>query len=89
MQRLWKVLTMMFGLWTLLACGVDADDRDGASIRRMHGGHQHHPASPERVRRRRDRAAERRGGGGAVRAQLERGEVTMAKIRAGHARYCE
>ncbi len=22
-------------------------------------------------------------------AQLERGEVTMAKIRAGHARYCE
>ena len=24
-----------------------------------------------------------------VRAQLERGEVTMAKIRAGHARYCE
>ena len=27
MQRLWKVLTMVFGLWTLLACGVDANDR--------------------------------------------------------------
>ena len=27
MQRLWKVLTMMFGLWMALACGVDADDR--------------------------------------------------------------
>ena len=24
-----------------------------------------------------------------LRAQLERGEVTMAKIRADHARYCE
>ena len=27
MQRLCKVLTMMFGLWMALACGVDANDR--------------------------------------------------------------
>ena len=27
MQRLWNALTMMVGLWVVLACGLDADDR--------------------------------------------------------------
>ena len=27
MHRLWNALTIMVGLWTLLACGMDADDR--------------------------------------------------------------
>ena len=27
MHRLWNALTMMVGLWVVLACGLDADDR--------------------------------------------------------------
>ena len=89
MHRLWNVLTMMFGLWTLLACGVDADDRvvrryagcmadSNTTLHRLNasGAVGTVPLSAEAVEER-------------VRAQLERGEVTMAKTRTGHARYCE
>ena len=80
---------MVFGLWMALACGVDAADW---MVRRYAGcmadtnttlyrlsvsdASGTVPLSAEAVEER-------------VRAQLERGEVTMAKIRAGHARYCE
>ena len=73
----------------MLACGVDADDR---MVRRYAGCladanttlHRRTvsnavgsvPLSAEAVEER-------------VRDQLERGELTMAKIRAGYARYCK
>ena len=40
--------------------------QDGASLRRMPDGHQHHPVSPDHVRRQRHRNAERRGDEGAI-----------------------
>ena len=89
MHRLWNALAIMVGLWIALACGVDSDDR---MVRRYAGCRAdantalHRltassavgtvPLSAEAVEER-------------LRAQLERGEVTMAKIRADHARYCE
>ena len=89
MQRLWNVLTMMFGLWTLLACGVDADDR----MARRYAGcmadanttlHRLNASGAVGTVALSAQGVEER-----MRAQLERGEVTMAKIRAGYARYCE
>ena len=38
----------------------------GASVRQMHDGHQHHPASADRVQGNRHRNAKCRGGGGTV-----------------------
>ena len=89
MHRLWNVLTIIVGLWIALACGVDADDR---MVRRYAGCMTdtntalHRltvsstigtvPLSAEAVEER-------------VRDQLERGELTMGKIRADYARYCE
>ncbi len=89
MQRLWTTLAMMAGLWIALACGVGADDR---MVRRYVGCladantvlHRLSvssavgtvPLSAEVVEER-------------VRDQLERGELTMAEIRADYARYCE
>ena len=78
-HRLWNVLTMMVCLWMALACGVDTDDR----MVRRHAGCMADtntalyrltvsgavgtvPLSAEAVEER-------------VRAQLERGEVTMAE----------
>ena len=89
MHRLWDALTMMVCLWIVLACGVDADDRvvrryagcmadTNTALHRLNasGAVGTAPLSAEAVEER-------------VRAQLERGEVNMAKIRADHARYCE
>ena len=64
---------------TALACGVDADER---MVRRC----AECMADPNNALHRltvSNAVAAR------TRAQLERGEVTMAEIRADHARYCE
>ena len=79
---------MMVCLWAGLACGVDADERmvrryaecmadpNTALHRlRMSGAVGAVPLSAVAIEAR-------------LRAQLERGEVTMAEIRATHARYC-
>ena len=89
MHRLWDALLIIVCLWTLLACGVDADDRMVRRYARcmVDANTALHrltvssavgtvPLSAEAVEER-------------VRDQLERGEVTMAKIRADYARYCE
>ena len=89
MQRLWNALTIMVGLWIALACGVDTDDRmvrryarclaDANTV--LHrltasGAVGTVPLSAEAMEER-------------VRDQLERGELTMAEIRADYARYCK
>ena len=89
MQRLCKVLTMMFGLWMALACGVDANDRMVRRYARCMADtnttlHKLSVSDAVGTVLLSAEAVEER-----VCAQLERGEVTMAKIRAGHARYCE
>ena len=76
-------------LWVTLACGVDGDDRMvrrysecmadlNTALRRrtVSNAVGSVPLSAEAMETR-------------LRAQLERGEVTMAGIRAGYARYCE
>ena len=88
-QRPLHTLMMTVGLWTLLACGVDADDRmvrryagcladTNTALHRLNasGAVGTVPLSAEAVEER-------------VRDQLERGELTMAKIRANYARHCE
>ena len=90
MHRFWNALTIMVGLWIALACGVHADDRmvrmyagcladTNATLHRLNASSAVGtvPLSAEAEEEER------------LRAQLERGEVTMAKIRADHARYCE
>ena len=92
MHRLWNALTIMVGLWIALACGVHADDRmarmyagcladTNATLHRLNASSAVGtvPLSAEAEEEEEER----------LRAQLERGEVTMAKIRADHARYCE
>ena len=89
MHRLWIALTIMVCLMVMLACGVDADDRmvrryagcmadANTALHRLNasGAVGTVPLSAEAVEER-------------LRAQLERGEVTMDEIRAGYARYCE
>ena len=89
MQRLWNALTILAGLWIALAGGVGADDRmvrryavcladPNTSLHRLSvsGAVGTVPLSAAAVEER-------------VRDQLERGELTMAKIRADHARHCE
>ena len=80
---------MMVCLWVALACGADGDDR-------MLSRYADCMADPNTTLHRRTvsnavgsvplsaEAMEAR-----LRAQLERGEVTMAEIRADYARYCE
>ena len=88
-HRLWNVLTIIVGLWIALACGVDADDR---MVRRYAGCmtdtnttlHRLTVSSTIGTVTLSAEAMEER-----LRAQLERGEVTMAQIRANYARYCE
>ena len=88
-HRLLNTLLLIVFLWVGLACGVDADDR---MVRRYAGCladtnttlHKLSvsdavgtvPLSAEAVEER-------------LRDQLERGELTMAKIRADYARYCK
>ena len=80
---------IMVGLWTLLACGLDADDR---MVRRYAvctadanpALHRLTASSAVRTVPLSADAVEER-----VRDQLESGEVTMAKIRADYARHCE
>ena len=87
--RLLNTLMMVVGLWIGLACGVDADDRmvrryavcmadTNTALHRLtvSSAVGTVPLSAEAVEER-------------LRGQLERGEVTMAKIRADYARYCE
>ena len=88
-HRLWTALVMIVCLWVALACRVDGDDR---TVRRYAdcmadpNTALHRLTVPNAV--------------GAVplsaeaveaqlRAKLERGEVTIAEIKADHARYCE
>ena len=89
MRRLWNALTMMVCLWLALACGTNVDDR---MVRR----YAECMVDPNTTLHRLTvsgavgtvalsaHAMEER-----LQARLLRGEVTMAEIRAGHARYCE
>ena len=86
---MWTALAMTVCLWVALACGEDADDR---MLRR----YADCMADPNTTLHRRTvsnavgsvplsaEAMEER-----LHDQLERGEVTMAGIRADYARYCE
>ena len=89
MHRWWKALTIMVGLWILLACGVDADDRmvrrytvcladTNTILHRLNVSKASGTValSAEGVEER-------------LRGQLESGDLTLAKIRADHVRYCE
>ena len=89
MHRLWTALAMMLSPWVALSCGTGADER---MVRR----YAKCMADPSSVLHRRTvpnavgavppgtEAVEAR-----LHAQLERGEVTMERIRADYARYCE
>ena len=88
MQRLWTTLLLVY-LWLALACGLDSDDR---VVRRYAGCLADTNTALYRLTASgavgtvllSAEAMEER-----LRAQLERGEVTMAKIKADYARYCE
>ena len=88
-HRLLNTLLLIGGLWIGLACGLDSDDR---MVRRYAGCmadantalHRLTASSAVGTVPLSAEAVEER-----VRDQLERGEVTMAKIRADHVRYCE
>ena len=88
MHRLWNALTIMVGLWIALACGLGTDDR---MVRRYAkcladtntALHRLTASSAVGTALSAEAAEER------LRAQLERGEVTMAKVRVDYARYCE
>ena len=89
MHRLWTAPAMMVCLWVALACGMDGDDRmvrryadcmadPNTALHRltMSNAVGAVPLSAEAVEAQ-------------LRAKLERGEVTMAGIRADYARYCD
>ena len=89
MHPLWNVLTIIVGLWIALACGVDADDRmvrryagcmtdTNTTLHRMttSGAVGTVPLSAEAMEER-------------LRGQMERGDLTMGKIRADYVRYCK
>ncbi len=89
MHRLWNALLLIIVLWTLLARGVDDDDRmvrryarcmvdANTALHRLNM-----PSASGTVALSAEAVEER------LRDQLERGEVTMAKIRADYVRYCE
>ena len=88
-HRLWNALLLISVLWTLLACGVDDDDRMVRRYARCMVDantalHRLNVSSASGTVVLNAEAVEER-----LRGQLERGEVTMAKIRADYARYCE
>ena len=89
MHRLLNTLMMMVGLWVGLACGGDTDDRmvrryakcmtdSNTTLHRLtvSSALGTVPLSAEAMEER-------------LRGQLERGELTMGKIRADYARYCK
>ena len=88
MHRLLNTLLMIMGLLVMLACGGDNDDRmvrryakcltdTNTTLHRLtvSGALGTVPLSAEAMEER-------------LRGQLERGELTMGKIRADYARYC-
>ena len=88
-HRLLNTLMMMVGLWVGLACGGDTDDRmvrryakcmtdTNTTLHRLtvSSALGTVPLSAEAMEER-------------LRGQLERGELTMGKIRADYARYCK
>ena len=89
MQRLLNTLMMMVCLLVVLACGGDTDDR---MLRRYAGCltdtntalYRLTVSSASGTVTLSAEAMEQR-----LRGQLERGELTMGKIRADYARYCE
>ena len=89
MHRLWHALMMMVCLWVVLACGADGDDRVVRRYARCMVDantalHRLSVSSASGTIALGAEAVEER-----LRGQLERGEVTMAKIRADYVRYCE
>ena len=89
MHRLLNTLTIMVCLLVMLACGLDSDDRmvrryakcltdTNTTLHRltMSGASGTVTLSAEVVEER-------------LSGQLERGELTMGKIRTDYARYCE
>ena len=89
MHRWLNTLTIMVGLLVMLACGVDSDDRmvrryakcmtdTNTTLHRLtvSGAVGTVTLSAEAMEER-------------LRGRLERGELTMGKIRADYARYCE
>ena len=88
-RRLRNALLTVIGLWVALACGMGSDDRmvrryaecladTNTALHRLNVSKASGtvPLSAEAVEE-------------LLRAQLERGELTLAKIRADHVRYCE
>ena len=88
-QRLLNTLTIMVGLLVMLACGGDTDDRmvrryakcmtdTNTALYRLtvSSALGTVPLSAEAMEER-------------LRGQLERGELTMGKIRADYAHYCK
>ena len=89
MLRLWNTLTLLVCLWTLLACGVDDDDKMVRRYARCMADantalHRLNVSSASGTVALSAEAVEER-----LRGQLEQGEITMVEIRADHARYCE
>ena len=88
-RRLRNALLIVIGLWIALACGMDSDDR---MVRRYAGCladtnttlHRLTASSASGTVALSAEGVEQR-----LRGQLERGELTLAKIRADHVRYCE
>ena len=88
-RRLRNALLTVIGLWVSLACGMGSDDR---MVRRYAECladtntilHRLNVSKASGTVALSAEAMEER-----LRAQLERGELTLAKIRADHVRYCE
>ena len=89
MHRWLNTLLLIVGLWIGLACGLDSEDRmvrryakcltdTNTTLHRMttSGATGTVTLSAEAMEER-------------LRGQLERGELTMGKIRADYARYCK
>ena len=89
MHRWLNTLVVVVCLWVGLACGLDTDDRmvrryarcltdTNTALYRLtvSGASGTVTLSAEAMEER-------------LRGQLERGEITMGKIRAGYTRYCE
>ena len=89
MGRLWKALTVTAGVWLVLACGMNVDDRmvrryaecmvdPNTTLHRLmvSGSVGTVLLSAEAVEEQ-------------LHAQLSRGELAMAEVRADYGRYCE